>query len=104
MRYFISIALIIFTFNSFSQTIYKVLEGSVEFTSDAPLELIEAQSDEIIGLLNLDERSFAFRAPMRSFEGFNSALQRTHFNENYLESAKYPFTIFSGKVIEEIDF
>lgn len=104
MRYFISIALIIFTFNSFSQTIYKVLEGSVEFTSDAPLELIEAQSDEIIGLLNLDERSFAFRVPMRSFEGFNSALQRTHFNENYLESAKYPFTIFSGKVIEEIDF
>lgn len=104
MRYFLSILFLIMVLNSNSQTIYKISEGNVEFTSDAPLELIEAESDEIVGLLNLDDRSFAFRVPMRSFEGFNSALQRTHFNENYLESTKFPFTIFSGKVIEEIDF
>ena len=41
---------------------------------------------------------------MASFQGFNSALQRTHFNENYIESEKFPNSTFKGKIIEEIDF
>ncbi len=41
---------------------------------------------------------------MESFQGFNSTLQREHFNENYIESDKYPEARFSGKVIEDIDF
>ena len=41
---------------------------------------------------------------MRSFEGFNGPLQKEHFNENYLESLKYPKATFAGKIIEKIDF
>jgi polyisoprenoid-binding protein YceI len=41
---------------------------------------------------------------MNSFQGFNSALQRTHFNENYLETEKYPKSTYNGKIIEEVDF
>ena len=88
----------------YAQDLYVASKGSVDFTSDAPLELIEASSDQLSGLLKVTDRSFAFRVPMKSFEGFNSSLQQTHFNENYMESTKYPHTIFEGKIIEEIDF
>ncbi len=40
---------------------------------------------------------------MESFAGFNSALQRIHFNENYVESDKYPDATFQGKIIEDFD-
>lgn len=84
--------------------LYEVNEGSVYFRSDAPLELIEASSTELKGLINAEERTFAFSVPMSSFEGFNSPLQRVHFNENYMESKQYPNATFSGKIIENIDF
>lgn len=31
-------------------------------------------------------------------------MQKTHFNANYLETSKFTYTIFEGKIIEEIDF
>ncbi|HXL57916.1 MAG TPA: YceI family protein, partial [Chitinophagaceae bacterium] len=46
---------------------------------------------------------FSFKIPMRSFQGFNSPLQREHFNENYMESDKYPEASFKGKIIEDQD-
>lgn len=105
MRFVIIVILIsLLSINSYAQDLYAVSGGEVEFTSDAPLELIEASSDKLTGLLKISDRSFAFRVEMRSFEGFNSSLQKTHFNENYMESGKYPHTIFQGKIIEEIDF
>lgn len=100
--YFLTLFLIPLTV--MPQSIFVVSEGQVNFTSDAPLELIEASSDELEGLIRLEDRSFLFRVPMKSFEGFNSSLQQTHFNENYVESDKYPYTIFEGKIIEELDF
>jgi len=41
---------------------------------------------------------------MRSFNGFAKPLQKDHFNENYIESDKYPNANFEGKIIEDIDF
>ncbi len=41
---------------------------------------------------------------MKTFEGFNSPFQKEHFNENYLESDKFPTASFSGHIIEEDDF
>lgn len=87
-----------------AQNIFIGSKGTIEFTSDAPLELIEASSESLAGIINLDDRSFLFNIPMNSFEGFNSKLQQTHFNENYIESHKFPKATFEGKIIEEIDF
>ncbi len=78
--------------------------GHINFTSYAPLEYIQASSDELAGILDANNLSFSFTVPMVSFQGFNSALQRTHFNENYIESEKFPNSTFKGKIIEEIDF
>ncbi len=90
--------------NAKGQGIYKSTSGTVKFLSDAPLELIKAQSAKLTGVIKTSDRTFAFKIPMKSFEGFNSSLQKTHFNENYVESDKYPDALFEGKIIEEIDF
>jgi len=73
------------------------------FTSDAELELITARSDKVQGLINPGTNQFAFMVDIKTFQGFNSALQREHFNEKYMESEKYPRASFSGKVIEPVD-
>jgi len=83
--------------------IYFSNSGKVDFTSDAPLEMIKASSNVLAGAIKSSDRSFAFSAQVKSFEGFNSSLQRTHFNENYLESDKFPKITFEGKIIEDVD-
>jgi len=101
-------ALLIFVYfianKAFTQEIYLVNKSHIKFTSDAPLELIEAESVDFQGALKISDKSFVFRSPMNTFEGFNSSLQKMHFNSNYLETSKYPHTIFEGKIIEDIDF
>ncbi len=89
---------------AYSQILYKSVGGRVTFRSEAPLEIIEASSKELGGVVDAEKRSFAFSVPIQSFQGFNSALQREHFNENYLESSRYPKASFSGKIIEDTDF
>jgi polyisoprenoid-binding protein YceI len=86
-----------------SALIFELNDGQVAFTSDAPLELIEAKSTVLRGLINADKRTFAFSIPITTFEGFNGPLQRVHFNENYLESAQFGTATFLGKIIESID-
>lgn len=90
---------------SFAQnTIWKVEQGQIDFTSDAPLELIEASSTKLLGLIDPSEDTYAFAVNLSSFEGFNSPLQRQHFNENYLESTRYPQATFKGRIIEKLNF
>lgn len=84
--------------------IYQVTGGKISFKSDAPLEIIHASSTNFIGLIDIDKKKFSLRVDIRSFQGFNSLLQREHFNENYMQSDKYPDASFTGKIIEDIDF
>jgi hypothetical protein len=83
--------------------IFESSSGEVSFVSEAPLELIKASSDELRGLLRVDDRTFAFSIPTQSFKGFNSPLQQEHFYENYIESDIYPKATFQGKIIEKIN-
>lgn len=78
-------------------------EGSVEFISEAPMETIQAKSDELVGLLDMQKKTFAFSIRIKSFEGFNSPLQKEHFNEHYLKSDLYPKATFTGSLIGEFD-
>ncbi|WP_417591767.1 YceI family protein [Owenweeksia hongkongensis] len=82
--------------------LWKGTGGIISFTSDAPLELIEAESNKLTGILNVKENTFAFLISTKTFEGFNSPLQQEHFHENYMDSEKYPSASFSGKFIEDV--
>ena len=89
---------IVFTFFSYGQQKYSIEKGGINFTSNAQLELIKASSDKVQGLLDPTTNQFAFTVDIKSFQGFNSALQREHFNEKYMESDKFPKATFQGKI------
>jgi len=82
--------------------IYEVKSGTIRFHSEAPKELISASSDKLRGIIDLQKKTFAFKIGMSSFVGFNSPLQREHFNENYMESSIFPEAVFIGKIIEDV--
>jgi polyisoprenoid-binding protein YceI len=83
--------------------VYFCRNGSVNFLSDAPLEMIKASNNNLTGVISITDRSFSFQIPTKSFEGFNSALQKVHFNEDYMETELYPNSTFKGRIIEEVD-
>src|SRR6185436_347176 len=82
-----------------AQTKFGTKDGQINFVSNAQLELIKASSRKLEGILDPATNQFAFRVNIRSFEGFNSSMQRDHFSENYLESEKVPTASFTGKII-----
>ncbi len=84
--------------------LYRTDIGQINFRSDAALELIEASSNELKGVIDASKGTFAFAVKIASFEGFNNGLQREHFKENYMDINRYPSATFSGKIIERIDF
>lgn len=86
-----------------ASSIYKIGLSKISFHSLAPKEIISATSKQLKGIVNFEKGTFIFKVKMNSFEGFNNAVQREHFNENYVESVIYPEATFSGKIIETID-
>lgn len=70
----------------------------VSFYSEAPLENIEAHSYKSKSLIDLQTNEIVFTVPIRTFE-FEKSLMQEHFNENYMESHKFPRAKFKGKVI-----
>jgi len=84
--------------------VFRCENGKVNFKSEAPLEVIQAKSNKLRGIIDTAKQSFAWTVEIKTFEGFNSPLQREHFNENYMETTRFPKATFSGKIIEEIDF
>lgn len=79
-------------------------QGYIHFKSDAPLEVIQASSDKLLGVIDVQKNTFAYSLPVRSFKGFNTPLQQEHFYENYMHVSQYANATFQGKIIEEVDF
>ena len=88
--------------NICSGQIFTNINGHADFLSEAPLEIISASSDQLQGVINLDKSTFAFKMYIRTFDGFNSELQKFHFYENYMEADEFPIATFKGKILEEI--
>lgn len=88
--------------NSFAQ-IYKSKKNGVKvsFFSETPIENISAENVNANALIIKD--SVVFKIPNKSFI-FPKALMQEHFNENYMESDKYPNSTFRGQINEKVDF
>ncbi|MEE2953550.1 MAG: YceI family protein [Bacteroidota bacterium] len=92
--------LIIFVFVSqflFSQDRFITRNGIVSFSSEAPLEKIEAINNKVSCVLDFKTGEIVFQIYMISFN-FDKALMQEHFNEKYVESEIYPKSIFKGKI------
>jgi polyisoprenoid-binding protein YceI len=86
-----------------AQSLFEMNGGVITFESKALLENISATSNQTKGIVNITQNTFAFSVEINSFKGFNSDLQKEHFNENYLESDIYTKSTFTGKLIDKFD-
>lgn len=83
---------------------YFTKEGLVRFESDAPMEKIEAVNDKATCVWDTESGALQVAILVKSFQ-FEKALMQEHFNENYMESSKYPKATFKGNVtnMDDID-
>ncbi|MDN5289472.1 MAG: polyisoprenoid-binding protein [Mucilaginibacter sp.] len=102
MKYIALILLVWFSNNQTSQDIYVCKNAKINLFSSAPLEDIDATSNGGTSVFNASTGDLAFSVPIRSFQ-FQKSLMQEHFNENYMESDKFPNASFKGKVQEKID-
>ncbi len=79
--------------------------GHIWFYSETPLETIEAHNYTVASVLTPATGDVVFQLLIKSFK-FERALMEEHFNENFMESAKFPKSDFKGKIVnlKEIDF
>ncbi|MBN1337904.1 MAG: YceI family protein [Bacteroidales bacterium] len=76
---------------------YITKNGYIRFFSETPVESIEAHNRQVNSALDSETGDFVFKVLMKSFE-FEKALMQEHFNENYVESDKFPNATFQGKI------
>ena len=76
---------------------YKSTSSTVHFFSDAPMEDIEATNSDGQSAFDVSTGEIVFSIPIKSFQ-FEKSLMQEHFNENYMESDKYPHATFKGTV------
>lgn len=84
------------------QETYVCKNVKVSLFSKAPLEDIDATSAKGTSVFNAATGDLAFSVPIRSFV-FQKSLMQEHFNENYMESDKYPQASFRGKIQQPVD-
>jgi hypothetical protein len=82
---------------TYAQGKYFTKSGHINFISNAPLEDIEGKNKSAIAVLDSKTGALQFSVIIMGFE-FQKALMQEHFNENYMESSKYPKADFKGMV------
>src|SRR5690349_21679462 len=87
-------------FTSFlNAQIYTAKKGgtAISFYSEAPMENIEATNKSATIVLKSTTNEIQIRLSIQNFK-FKNGLMEEHFNENYMESDKYPNCEFKGKI------
>jgi hypothetical protein len=91
-------SLLLATITSFSQTKLVTKTGKITFEASVPaFEEVKAKNESVTCILNPATGEIASLALMKGFR-FKVALMEEHFNENYVESDKYPKATFKGKI------
>lgn len=81
---------------------YMTKNGFIGFYSKTPLEDIRAENNQVYAVLDPSSHRIAFAVLLKGFL-FTKELMQTHFNENYVESDKYPKATFSGACSGDMD-
>lgn len=76
---------------------YFTKTGNISFASDTPLEKIEAVTNSATSVIDLETGKIQWAVLVKTFS-FEKALLEEHFNENYMESSKYPKAKFTGTI------
>jgi len=81
---------------AFTQNRYYTKTGTISFTAGTSLEDIDAINKSVTSVFDISTGQIEFAVLIKGFE-FKRGLMQEHFNENYLESDKFPKSIFKGK-------
>jgi hypothetical protein len=99
--FFVATALLISVYAKSQIYLGKTCE--ISFFSKGPIEDIYAINKNTKPILNTVTNEVALKITIKGFE-FKSGLMEEHFNEKYMESDKYPYATFTGKINETIDY
>jgi polyisoprenoid-binding protein YceI len=91
---FIFLFVVCFAHAGFSQN-YMTKTGFIGFYSKTPFEDIQGENNQVYAVLDPTSHHLAFAVLLKGFL-FPKELMQVHFNENYVESDKYPKATFSG--------
>lgn len=87
-------------FKTFSQDKKITKTGKIIFEASVPsFEEVKAKNESVTCVVNIKTGEIASLALIRGFR-FKVALMEEHFNENYMESDKYPKATFKGKILD----
>lgn len=81
---------------------YVATDGYVEFISTAPLLEFKGTSDNLAGFINLETGEVDFFVDLASLDTGNRRRDRD-MRQIYLETDKYPFAEFGGKLTSDFD-
>jgi polyisoprenoid-binding protein YceI len=100
----ILLAAFVLSLSSADAQIYKAKDGStnITFFSTSPLEDITATNKGAVIVFNSTSSNIQISVSVINFK-FKNALMEEHFNENYMETEKFPKALFKGKINEPVD-
>jgi hypothetical protein len=98
-KFSLILVIILLTSSLVSAQKYMTKGGTIRFSSDTPMEKIDAVNRQVNSALDFATGNFVFKVLIRGFE-FEKALMQEHFNENYMESEKFPNSTFNGKITD----
>lgn len=102
MRTSVLLALFLFLMSGLNAQKFMTKNGYIGFYSHTPLEDIKADNNQVASILDASTGELVLQVLMKSFK-FDKALMEEHFNENYVESEKFPKSTFKGKIISLTD-
>lgn len=97
------LAIIITTSQAQAQEKYMTKEGHIKFFSSALVEDIEADNHKVQSIIDIAKKEVVISITMHDFQ-FEKSLMQEHFNENYVESEKFPKATFKGVFTSDKDF
>jgi hypothetical protein len=98
MKKIIQILLLLMTPTVFAQEKMTTTQGVINFEASVPLfEEINATNENVTCVLNSKNGAITCTAQIRQFH-FGIALMEEHFNDNYIESNRYPKAVFKGVI------
>lgn len=99
MRNILIFSLLLLGLHASAQDRVFTRSGTIIFSSDTPLEKIEATNNKGTCAIDLKTGRVQFAVLIKGF-AFRKALMEEHFNENYMESSKHPKATFSGQFVD----
>ena len=79
----------------------SVDHGEIEFYTETVLSDIDAITEKVDAILDIQTGVFEVSVSIESFE-FEYELMQEHFNEDYMESEQFPLATFKGKILQNI--